>query len=125
MRRACSHCGRIQPCAAHPTRDPNQPWSPNRDNAAHLRFRRAVKQRADHRCELCGSTRDLDAHHIVALAHGGTDDPSNGMCLCADCHRRVDRHARGRGIARPASKPDAPQQFAARAAEKTFRRCDA
>ncbi len=42
-------------------------------------------------CELCGSAavRDLEAHHIVPRAEGGSNHASNLMVLCEACH---DKH---------------------------------
>lgn len=39
-------------------------------------------------CELCGSRKDLEAHHIVKWADypKGRIDINNGLCLCMDCH---------------------------------------
>lgn len=39
-------------------------------------------------CEACGSTEQLEAHHIIKWADfpQGRIDVSNGMCLCHDCH---------------------------------------
>lgn len=54
-----------------------------------------VKERAGHRCELCGSTERLHAHHIVSYAEAPerANDPENGMCLCERCHRAAhSRH---------------------------------
>jgi 5-methylcytosine-specific restriction endonuclease McrA len=50
---------------------------------------RAVKQRDGYQCQRCGSTRQLEAHHIVPISAGGSDDPANGITLCKDCHRAV------------------------------------
>jgi len=48
-----------------------------------------VKKIFDNRCAICGSAKDLEAHHIypkskypqIAL------DIRNGVCLCRKCHR--------------------------------------
>lgn len=40
-------------------------------------------------CELCKTAGEVEAHHIVKLANGGTNDPSNLILLCHDCHRGV------------------------------------
>jgi len=39
-------------------------------------------------CEKCGSTNNLEAHHIIKWADypKGRIDVNNGMCLCHDCH---------------------------------------
>lgn len=48
----------------------------------------AVKARAGGRCERCGATANLKAHHVRPLAAGGTDTPADGQCLCHTCHER-------------------------------------
>lgn len=39
-------------------------------------------------CETCGSTKQLEAHHIIKWAEfpQGRIDINNGMCLCHVCH---------------------------------------
>jgi len=54
--------------------------------------RRLVLQRDNNRCTLCGSTSDLEVHHIVPRSEGGTNDPDNLVTLCAICHS--DSHDR-------------------------------
>ena len=54
--------------------------------------RRLVLQRDNHRCTQCGATSDLEVHHIVPRAEGGTNDPDNLVTLCANCHS--DSHDR-------------------------------
>lgn len=48
-------------------------------------------KRARWRCEACGSQRDLQFDHIVALDRGGLNEADNIRVLCADCHST--RHA--------------------------------
>lgn len=38
------------------------------------------------RCELCGSKRELQAHHIIPVGLGGRDVEENILCVCAKCH---------------------------------------
>ena len=40
------------------------------------------------KCEYCGSTENLEAHHIVKWSDypKGRIDVNNGMCLCHRCH---------------------------------------
>ena len=38
-------------------------------------------------CSRCGSTKNLEAHHIVALKSGGSNELSNLITLCHGCHR--------------------------------------
>ena len=45
-------------------------------------------------CEICGTNRDLDRHHVVAKGLGGSSDPAihgeaNLMTLCRPCHRKI------------------------------------
>ena len=56
-----------------------------------------VKQRATHTCEVCGvvgfpkGNGDLyaEVHHLEELGAGGLDAPSNMLCVCPTCHRRI------------------------------------
>ena len=38
------------------------------------------------KCELCGSPRDLQAHHIIPVICGGPDTIENILCVCRKCH---------------------------------------
>lgn len=53
--------------------------------------RRAVLTASGHKCAADGESTSLDVHHIKPLATGGTNDPENLICLCANCHRRVHK----------------------------------
>ena len=90
MRRPCLGCGaligkgsRCRRCDPKPKRYREKRGS----GWAQGRFRAAVLTRAGGRCERCGSTSRVEAHHIVSVAAGGTHDPSNGRVLCWRCHR--------------------------------------
>ena len=54
------------------------------------------------RCVNCGSTEEIEFHHIVPLYVGGTNRPENIVPLCASCHHamhygiRIDEHMRRR-----------------------------
>ncbi|WP_170762421.1 HNH endonuclease [Ruegeria lacuscaerulensis] len=56
---------------------------------------KAVKTRANGRCESCGQQTFrtgsgewfLEVHHKVWLSEGGADEPSNMVALCPNCHR--------------------------------------
>ena len=41
------------------------------------------------KCCNCGSTSDLQYHHIIPIAIGGKDINSNICCLCYDCHYKL------------------------------------
>ena len=50
--------------------------------------KRLIKQRGNS-CQMCGATGTLHAHHITPMSDGGTDDDSNLLLVCADCHLKV------------------------------------
>ena len=56
------------------------------------RWTKAILSRG--RCEICGATQDLEAHHIVRWADypRGRADIKNGQCLCHDCHTLEHRY---------------------------------
>ena len=43
-------------------------------------------------CVACGSTEDLQHHHLVPRKAGGSDDEFNLVTLCTACHHKM--HAR-------------------------------
>jgi len=56
------------------------------------RLRQLVRRRANHRCEYC-QLREIElaeiafhVEHIIALKHGGTDDPANLALACDRCN---------------------------------------
>ena len=51
-----------------------------------LRWKRAVVKRG--KCEKCGRTEHLEAHHKIpwAIYPKGRIDLNNGACLCDECH---------------------------------------
>jgi hypothetical protein len=59
-----------------------------------------VKELYDSQCQVCGVRLLLpsgqayaEAHHIKGLAEGGPDALSNLLCICANCHARLDLKA--------------------------------
>ena len=48
---------------------------------------KAVKRRAGFKCERCGKTTKLHAHHIIPRTNYALRyDLVNGVCLCYRCH---------------------------------------
>lgn len=43
--------------------------------------------RDNYTCQNCGTKEDIEIHHIVPLANGGRDVPSNVVTLCTECHK--------------------------------------
>lgn len=54
-------------------------------------LREKVFKRDNFTCQKCGlqdkSTKNLEAHHILLLGYGGTDELDNLITLCFDCHK--------------------------------------
>ena len=41
------------------------------------------------KCELCGNTENLEAHHIIPVAYGGPETEDNLICVCQACHKKL------------------------------------
>ena len=66
--------------------------------------RKAILERDQYTCQDCGhhgqpgqGEDDLQVHHIMPRAYGGTNDPDNLMTLCSACHVARDNLAQTRG----------------------------
>jgi hypothetical protein len=56
-----------------------------------LEIRTEVLKRDNYRCVNCGMTgKELHVHHVVSRSEGGTNDLSNLVTLCSDCHSKQD-----------------------------------
>lgn len=53
------------------------------------RKRKTNVSRHIHQCAFCGSTDNLEEHHMIPLSMGGTNDENNLVFLCYDCHKQV------------------------------------
>jgi 5-methylcytosine-specific restriction endonuclease McrA len=61
-----------------------------RNSARFKKLRALVKARDAYRCRNCGSTQQLDVHHIVPISKGGKPyDLANLKTLCSDCHKKT------------------------------------
>lgn len=53
----------------------------------HKQVQKAVKQRDNYECEICGKvTKNAHGHHVIAYRDGGPADLKNMMTLCPECH---------------------------------------
>ena len=41
------------------------------------------------KCELCGATRHLEAHHIIPVVCGGSEEEDNIIIVCEACHTKL------------------------------------
>ena len=53
--------------------------------------RETVIKRDNMRCVKCGNRHNLQVHHIIHRKHGGSDEASNLITLCAACHAQEHR----------------------------------
>lgn len=53
------------------------------------KVRQEVLARDNYECQRCGRGRikELEVHHVKALADGGLDQTDNAIALCRTCHR--------------------------------------
>lgn len=45
------------------------------------------------KCSRCGSTKNIESHHIVFKSEGGSDKKSNRKDLCNGCHDYIHAEA--------------------------------
>ncbi len=67
------------------------------DYMSYRQLRQRVLQRDGWKCQVCGSSQDLQVHHTLFRSHQGNDDEGNLITLreskChADTHRRLGIH---------------------------------
>ncbi|MFN3215881.1 MAG: HNH endonuclease [Acidimicrobiales bacterium] len=65
------------------------------------------------RCQRCGSSANLQIHHMTPLARGGSNQVENLECLCESCHSA--EHG-GRDMSPPVSSDNSDRAFAQRVA---------
>ena len=59
-----------------------------KQNRTMLKLRREINN-----CELCGSSRNLEVHHIIPVVFGGPeDDEENMIVVCKKCHALLTPH---------------------------------
>jgi RNA-directed DNA polymerase len=66
---------------------PQYVWQGNAENNQQWRIvKEEVMAERGAKCERCGSTVNLDLHHIKARRYGGKDVKANAQLLCEPCH---------------------------------------
>lgn len=66
---------------------------------AWITLAKQIRQRDNFTCRRCGKYGpngggELHVHHIKPRGRGGSDDPSNLITLCLDCHSKQPHHGR-------------------------------
>lgn len=93
--------GRLCHRCAHPRGEKHVAYNPNktdeeriagRDQFANVQWRKAVYDRDNYTCQVCGDSRggNLVAHHLDSYADFPEErfNVENGITLCEDCHKR-------------------------------------
>ncbi len=52
--------------------------------------REFVLKRDSHRCRLCGSTKNLQVHHVWPVSYSSNHTPQNLITLCSECHMKQE-----------------------------------
>ena len=65
---------------------------PNYERRVSDKTKRLVKKRDGNCCLVCGSTRQLEVDHRIALMNGGDNSVDNLGTLCDDCHNKKTRY---------------------------------
>ena len=63
------------------------------DSESYRKLHRQVLERDGWRCQLCGTMKHLQVHHLKFRSHSGGDSEQNLITLCAECHEQVHREA--------------------------------
>lgn len=71
-------------------------WLGQNSNSEWHETRYPILERDGYRCQECGSTQDLDVHHIQARKDDGDDSPENLITLCKVCHAKTKSWGRKR-----------------------------
>jgi len=58
-------------------------------------LRRLILERDGWRCQKCGSSRNLDVHHVRGRSALGDDAETNLITLCRECHQILHETASG------------------------------
>jgi len=81
----------MQPCPTHA----RKPWDrtkrqPGGNGWQWQRIRRAILARDGHTCRYCHAIA-TQIDHVVPIARGGSDDPTNLVACCARCNEQRRR----------------------------------
>lgn len=72
------------------TTDKNKEQQRLSSSAESVRAKKLCKEESNYTCERCLSRENIEAHHIVPIRLGLDNSRENILCLCRNCHRRLD-----------------------------------
>jgi 5-methylcytosine-specific restriction endonuclease McrA len=84
----------VNPCPKPAPRCLTKQWLVAEEAKAKRNAYARVTRRDGPRCRICGSSRRLEKHHVLARSLGGRDEPANLIQICGGpdgCHAK--RHA--------------------------------
>lgn len=108
----CEWCGKELPkrrtscCCEECTRNFNLATNPAWGSASGGGYRGHIMRRDNYTCQKCGefhalinengipvptSDGELDVHHKIPVACGGSDAPDNLITLCRKCHKKIHK----------------------------------
>ena len=85
-------------------------------------FRRMLKQELGCQCVNCGSEDNVQYHHIVPVALGGTNRVTNIVPLCYSCHRAAHNGQHMSKYKRHSDYTGRPQKISYESAEPILER---
>jgi 5-methylcytosine-specific restriction endonuclease McrA len=92
VRNRCPECGRAKDRELSRQKRARR----TRNSARWQKVRALARQRDGDACVHCGATTELEVHHVVPLANGGSEfELSNLETTCSRCHRERHRGAPG------------------------------
>jgi 5-methylcytosine-specific restriction endonuclease McrA len=70
--------------------------------------RNVIYKRDGHKCQYCGSTKDLTIDHVIARSKGGRDSWDNMVTCCSPCNSRKGNKSIEQAGMKLAKMPAAP-----------------
>ncbi|MDO5138013.1 MAG: HNH endonuclease signature motif containing protein [Oscillospiraceae bacterium] len=57
----------------------------------HINAQRQGRERDLGTCQICGSKKHTEGHHLIDFVFGGAADKDNIVTLCTECHKNVHK----------------------------------
>lgn len=69
-----------------------------RKQSGHTKLKQQIIEHCGTVCANCGSSQEIEYHHIVPLSNGGTNRVSNYVALCSVCHLKAHGKLKYRNV---------------------------